>query len=88
MSKDNTIYVVIPKDGTPVAAESARLVEASSKAAVVHHVAAGFYDIRPASQRELVDAMKAGVNVEEAKKLGPNGNASDGAGQGGEQTQS
>lgn len=78
MSKD-TIYVVIPNEGTPVAEQSARLVEANSKAAVVHHVAAGFYQIRPATQRELVDALKAGVDVENAKKLGPNGNTTDGS---------
>lgn len=45
-----------------------RLVRATSQAAAMRHVAAADYDIGVASQDELVDAMGAGVQVEDASQ--------------------
>lgn len=69
MSKETRIYTVVPKDGQP-----ARLIEASSSAAVVHHCAAGLFDISLSTQKEIVEAMQAGVAVEKAGPRGPGGN--------------
>ncbi len=68
MAKENNIYTVVPKDGSP-----ARLVEANSKAAVVHHLAADKYEITVSTQHEIVQAIQAGVVVEKAAKPGPGG---------------
>lgn len=68
MSKQDKIYTVVPKDGSP-----ARLVEAGSRAAVVHHVADHLFGISVSTQQELVEAMRAGVNVEKASSLASGG---------------
>lgn len=65
MPKETRIYTVVPKDSSP-----ARLVEAGSIAAVVHHCAAGLFDISVSSQKEVLEATKAGIELEVAKKAG------------------
>lgn len=56
------VYIVRPKsgEGTP------RLIEAPNPAQAARHVVRTTLSIDMASQRDLIDAMKAGVEVETA----------------------
>lgn len=42
------------------------LVEAASKATALRHVAEQVYDIKVADQRTLVDAIRAGIQIDNA----------------------
>jgi hypothetical protein len=55
------IYTVAGKDG------KTRLIEATHPAHALRHVAADTFTVKVATQRELVDALRRGVNVEAVK---------------------
>ncbi len=57
------IYVVTDK-----LTGDARLVEAVSKAGAVNHVVANNFTASVATQQQLVDAVRAGVEIEKSAK--------------------
>ena len=60
MAEQNSrIYAVKTKEGEIVA-----LVEAVNNIQVLGHMARKTFDVAPAKQRELIDAVKAGHDVE------------------------
>lgn len=59
---DTRIYAVTPKDAT--ATPEPRLIEASSRSQALRHATVGMFDVRPASAKETVAAMSAGIQVE------------------------
>jgi hypothetical protein len=55
------IYSVAGKDG------KARLIEATHPSHALRHVAADTFTVKVPTQRELVDLLRKGVNVEAVK---------------------
>lgn len=61
---DTRIYAVTPKDAG--ATPEPRFIEASSRAQALRHATEAMFEVRPASAKETVAAMKSGIPVEVA----------------------
>lgn len=61
---DTRIYAVTPKDAS--ATLEPRFIEAGSRGQALRHATEGMFEVRPASAKEAVAAMNAGIQVEVA----------------------